>query len=156
MTEKKNLSINDKAKNAKTEKNQVVKLPTLDELQKENREMKKQLKELLKAIENKPKSIDEQIKYFEQKKERINNLRKFEETQTEIDEVLDTLTANQEEGIFSNEHFRLVFGHKKSYNDEVGTSIVSISNTDLIKTFVEDLQKAIKIKIEELKKEISL
>lgn len=148
MTEKNKsgLKVAKGANNAQEQKTiKTAANPTLEQLQKENAELKKQLSAI-------PSDLETRINYFNHKKELIKRLSLLEENRSELNRHLDNISELSAENDFNNNRYKItVVDGDSSYNNR---DIFSIQNPVIIGDVMTYILGRIEAKQAEIKKEI--
>jgi hypothetical protein len=122
-------------------------MPTVEELQ-------SKVSELEARLNRQPKNLDDQIRYFQEKKQKIDNLDMFSYTRTTLTEAQARTKKMSDSADFENEEFRITLTAGASRHND-GTKLFSISNPLIINESLVFIIEAIDRKIKELEKEIA-
>jgi len=136
----------------KENKKPPVFAPKMDDVLKENEELKKQLAE--KAQNEKPESFEELRKYYQERNRKIKALGHAEAKNEELEEILQTVEKSLTSGDFEEVpdiHFS-IYAPKGEYKQV--KEIIKISNYSILKDVVKFVNTLMIEKIENLKEEI--
>jgi hypothetical protein len=133
-------SVKPESQENKTTENVILVQPTVEELQNKISELESRL--------TSPKSLDEQIIYFQEKKQKIDDLHMFNYTRTTLTEAYEKTTKLANINDFENTEFRITLTNGT-------TKLFSLSNPIIIQNCIAFIIDAINVKIMELEGEIS-
>jgi len=130
-----------------TSENLTAVQPTVEELQ-------QKVEELTARLNREPRSFEEQIRYFQEKKQKIDDLDMFNYTRTTLTEAHEKTKNLADTSDFENSEFRITLTNGAAKYSE-GTKLFSLSNPVIIQNCIAFIIDAINVKIMELEAEIS-
>jgi len=128
-----------------TPKMEVVKDPTVEELQ-------KKVDELTKRLSTIPEKLEDRIEYFNSKKELIRKLSRLQEKRATLEMHKDALNDLSLNDGFENEDYSLIIEGKDGYSKK---SLFELKNPVLIAEMIGFVLGRMDVKIAALEKEIA-